>query len=290
MKKALKRTILLALSLALVLTQAAFAAPSEKLQAVYDALMAEGSSFNTTKATYAQYYQGVELDAKLEDDRIVITQSSTNEYVPSGSWTFIQEGDDLTVTFPQDDLSGIGIVMNLFGAVTASRGVNTSLLNGYMFALGDENPYMAMERDEKAGTVKYLIRLNAEYNFEGLDQMIMTKEKMDFLDPKDDTMTSWGGNYGKVIMVMNRNGRSLTILVCEHGGLDNVAYQDIINAVSAVQPEGWETFVAEYKELKDVKTDGYSVTLNPDDAQVGEIIDERYEGYSYAIVRIGKGE
>jgi len=290
MKSMMKRLALLTLALALVLTQAAFAESSDMLQAVYDALVADGSDFNQAKDMYALYYEGVSLDAALENNSIIITLDSTNEYVESGSWVFTQEGDDLTATLAQEDDSGPSMVMTVFQAVAASHGVNSSLLNGYMFAQGAENPYLSRETDETAGTSKYSIPLNAAYDFAGLDQMIMTEDTVYFFDALDEDYTNRGGNYGKVILVMNGNVHNLTMLVCEYGELDEVAYQDIINAVSAAKPDGWETFVAEYTELKDAKADGYSVALNPDDALVGEIIEERYEGYTYAIVHIGQGE
>ena len=292
MKNILKRLALLTLALALTLTltQAGFAEPSDTLQAVYDALVADGSTFNQSKDIYALYYEGVSLDAALEDNAIVLTLDSTNEWVESGSWAFTLDGDDLTLTVGAEDHYGTSMLMIVFEAVAASRGVNSSLLNGYVFAMGEENPYLTGQVDEAAGTFSYIIPLNASYDFEGLDQMIMTEDTVYFFDALDEDTTSRGGNYGKVIMVMNGSVHSLTMLVCEYGELDHVAYQDIINAVSATKPDGWETFVAEYTELKDAEADGYSVVLHADDALVGEIIDERYEGYAYAVVHIGEAE
>ena len=290
MKKMLKQLALLTLALALMLTQAAFAESSDALQTVYDALVAEGSSFAQSKAFYAEWYEDVTLDAALEGNSIVITLESANEWVESGKWIFTREGDALTLTAEAGDYNAAGMAMIVFQAVAASHGVNSSLLNGYVFGLGEENPYLTAETDESAGTTKYAISLNASYDFEGLDQMIMTGDTVYFFDALDEDYTSRGGNYGKVIMVINGNVHGVTLLVCEYGELDNVAYQDLVNAVSALKPDGWETFAAEYTELRDAETDAYSVVLNPDDAQVGEIIEDRYEGYSYAIVRIGQGE
>ncbi|MBQ9264390.1 MAG: hypothetical protein IJ189_09305 [Clostridia bacterium] len=290
MKKMLKQLALLTLALALMLTQVAFAESSDALQTVYDALVAEGSSFAQSKALYAEWYEDVTLDAALEGNSIVITQESANEWVESGKWIFTREGDALTLTAEAGDYNAAGMAMTVFEAVALSHGVNSSLLNGYVFGLGEENPYLTAETDESAGTTKYAISLNASYDFEGLDQMIMTGDTVYFFDALDEDYTSRGGNYGKVIMVINGNVHGVTLLVCEYGELDNVAYQDLVNAVSALKPDGWETFAAEYTELRDAETDAYSVVLNPDDAQVGEIIEDRYEGYSYAIVRIGQGE
>lgn len=290
MKKMLKQLALLTLALTLMLTQVAFAESSDALQTVYDALVAEGSSFAQSKALYAEWYEDVTLDAALEGNSIVITQESANEWVESGKWIFTREGDALTLTAEAGDYNAAGMAMTVFEAVALSHGVNSSLLNGYVFGLGEENPYLTAETDESAGTTKYAISLNASYDFEGLDQMIMTGDTVYFFDALDEDYTSRGGNYGKVIMVINGNVHGVTLLVCEYGELDNVAYQDLVNAVSALKPDGWETFAAEYTELRDAETDAYSVVLNPDDAQVGEIIEDRYEGYSYAIVRIGQGE
>ena len=93
MEKMLKTLALLTLTFALVISTAAFAEPSDTLQTTYDALVAEGSSFDQSKTMYAEWYEGVTLDAALEDNSIVITQDSTNEWVESGNWTFIQEDD-----------------------------------------------------------------------------------------------------------------------------------------------------------------------------------------------------
>ncbi len=288
MRRLLNLLTVLTLVLAVALAPTSFAESPDTLQAVYDALVAEGSDFNQSRDMYASYFEGVSMDAVLENDRIVITLDSTNEYVESGSWTFALDGDNLTTTLSAEDFYGSSMVMILFQAVAASRGVNSSLLNGYIAGLGENNPYLIAEADENAGTSKYSIPLNASYDFEGLDQMVMTEDTVYFFGALDEDYTSKGGNYGKVVMVMNGNVHSLTMLICEYGELDDVAYQDIINAVSATKPDGWETFVAEYTELKNVETADYSVVLNADDAQVGEIIEDRYEDYVYAIVRIGQ--
>ena len=285
----MKRLILLLLTLALALTQIAFAENDVTIQAVYDALVADGSEFNQTKEIYAQYYEGVELDAALEDNSIVITLNSANEWVDSGAWTFTQEENALTTTVADGDYYSMGYVMTMYRTVAAIHGVNGSLLNGYIAALGADNPYFSREEGENG--VKWIIPLNPSYEMEGLDDMVIRDANdIGFLDALDEDFTNMGGSYGKVILVLNGNVHGLNMLVCEYGGLDDVAYQDIINVISIEQPDGWEKFVAEYTALQDAEADGYSVVLNADDDQVGEFLDERYEGYAYAIVRIGQGE
>ena len=290
MRKHLKARAFLTLILALLITHSAFASSSEPLQAVYDALMADSSSFQQLRDIYALYFEGAKLDAQLQDNSIIITLDSANEWMDSGEWTFTQDGEDLTATFAQEDYGGVTMVMTVFEAIADSHGVNSSLLNGYIAGLGEENPYLSVTAEESTETVTYSVQLNASYDFEGIEKMIMTEDTVYFLDALDEEYVSRGGNYGKVILVMNGNVHSLTILVCEYGALDDVAYQDIVNAVSASKPDGWETFLAEYTQLEDAQGDTYSVVLNPDDTLVGEIIDERYEGYSYAIVRLGQDE
>ncbi len=88
-------------------------------------------------------------------------------------------------------------------------------------------------------------------------------------------------------MVANGNKNDLTILLGEYGGLDDLAYQSIINIVSILQPDGWENFTGCYTELVDAVADGYTVTLDVDESRVSEIVDEIFEDYSYAIIHFG---
>lgn len=295
MRKILLCTALLTLALTLALSQAALAGPSDNLKAVYDAMMAEDSSFSQIRATYASYYEGVTMDAALEDTGITVTLESTNEYVQPGSWTFTEEGDYLTITVENQDFYAMSLAQTMLTSAVSARGVNTSLFSGYLSALSlteQENRYLFREEDEAAGTMKIGVNIAGPYEMDGLDELILTEERFATLgfDPLGESFISNVVNFGKVIMVINGNADSATILAMECGGLDDAAFQAITGAVKFMQPKGWEDFIAAFTELKDVEGENFSAELNVDEAVAGEILEDLPEGYSFALVRIGGAE
>ena len=76
----------------------------------------------------------------------------------------------------------------------------------------------------------------------------------------------------------------------EYEGLDDVAYQSIMNVVKLRQPKGWESFVENYTERESVETDEYTVTIDPDEDAIFEILDEIDGLYSYVLIQCGEPE
>lgn len=295
MKKMLLGLLLLTLTLSLALTPAAFAESSPALQAAYNALTAEGSDFSQAKAAYAEYYEGVSLDAALEDHAITITLNSASEYVEAGSWTFTEDGDYLTAVLKSDDFVGASLAQTILAAAVSAQGVNASLFNGYLSAMtltDQQNKYLLYEEDEAAGTAKIGINIAGPFEMEGLDELILTEDVLKNLGygPLDEQYTSTVINFGKVSVLINGSAEGATLLVMEYGELDNLAFQDIITVVKTMQPKGWEEFIAAWTELEDAHGERFSVTLNADPAVVAEILEDTPEGYSCAIVRLGGTE
>ena len=293
MKKALVAVALLIVTVIQALTPCALAEPSDTLQSVYDALVAEDSGFSLSRASYAEYYEGVTLEALLEDDGIRIVLNSENEYVESGSWFFAEEGDRLTVTLAAEDYYGLSMAQMLMDAAVTAQGVNPALYNGNISALtltGRENPYFSYEEDETSGEIKLSLNITGPYEMKGLDGMVVTEELLiaEGYEPMGDDYMGRAINFGKISMVINGNADGATFLVMEYGELDDLAYQAITCAVKTLQPKGWEDFLATFTELKDAKGDSFSAAMNVDAAEAREIIEDLPKEYSFAIIRFGQ--
>ena len=295
MKKMTTRLALIALALALALSQIALAEPSDTLKAVYEALIAEDSGFSQMKATYAEYFDGVSMDAALKDDGITITLDSKDEYVESGSWTFTEDGDFLTISLDDENYIGYSMATAIMNAAATVQGVSPTLFNAYISSLGmtgGENRYFVVEDDEAAGTMNLSINIVGPYELDGLDGMVLTEETLGDLgyEAMGEEFTSTAVNFGKVSMIVNGSAAGATFLVMEYDQLDDIALADVTCAAKVLQPKGWEDFIAGYTELRDADEANYTARLNVDEAAVRKIIEDPAKDYSYAIFTIGQAD
>lgn len=287
MRNIAKRIILLTTVLALLLTQVAVAELDETVKGIYDALVAEDSGYSQTKAMYMAYYPDTVYQETLEDDGFTIAVSG-NEYM-EGSWTFKRDGDYLTAGFGSEDYSGFMMTLEVVKAVGAYFGMNTGLITSYvngLGALGIESDNFKMS-DDGAGTTSLSINISGPWDMKELDDMAFDEVSLAQYEPLNGEFVSMGGSIGKMMMIANGSVDDLTLLVGEYGGLDALAHRSIINIVKALQPTGWEDFVANYTVLKDAEAEGYRVQLNVDVRTVGEIIEGANDDYSFALLRFG---
>ena len=288
----MKRMLMALLALVLVVTSlAAFAEEENAVAGIFAKLTAEDSKYTAGKTLYTEYYPGIQYEEKLENDSITITVSG-NEYM-EGSWTFVKDGDYLTLTVSGDDFNGLGFAMYLLNAIGEYYEMNTSLLSSYingLSAMGMESPYYLQELDEAANTVKISLYMAGPYDMKELDQMIVNEDLLNMYDyePLTEDYVSRSISLGKLLVLVNGNKDNANMLLAEYGDLDNVCYQSAIEIAKALQPAGWEAFVADYSELKDAETAEYKASVNVDEATVREFMDEIMEGYSYALIRFGK--
>ena len=287
MKKLATGFMLTALSV--VMTAGVFqAASSDALQGVFDALTAEGSKYNESKALYAEVAPDMKWVEEIRDDSIVI-EISDSEFA-DGTWTFTQDGDCLTAEFADDDYTGLSLVNSVLAATAESLGMDSVVTMGYVNGLSTleiQNDDYSMTNDADAGTFSVSIQDAAPWEMKELDEMILNEDVL-FFEPLGEDFISNSANIGKLLLVANGSADDVTILLGEHGELDDLAYQSIINVVSVLQPEGWEAFTAGYTELADAEADGYAVKLNVDKSEVDELIDGAEDSYSYAIIHFGK--
>ena len=286
MKKIAKTMLLLTLALALLIP-AAWAEPDAAIKGVYDALLAEGSDYSQAKAITVEYSPDTKYEEKLEDDGFTITVSG-DEY-SSGTWRFTREGDALTTTISNDGMQSV-MVIYVVKAVADYLGMNGSLTMGYVNGLSMldlSSDDFAMTTDEAAGTTDVRINIAGPWAMKELDQMVIDDRSL-FYGALTEESASMAANIGKVMMIANGTADDVTILLGEHGELDDVALKSLINVVGILQPEGWEDFTANYIQLADAQAEGYEVALNVDTQTVGEIIDDAPEGYSFAVAHFGK--
>ena len=285
MKKIAKTILLLTLALALLIP-AAWAEPDAAVKGIYDALLAEGSDYSQAKAITVEYSPETKYEEKLENDGFTITV--TGDEYSSGNWRFTRDGDALTTTISSDGMQSV-MVIYVVKAVADYLGMNGSLTMGYVNGLSMldlSSDDFAMTPDETAGTTDVRINIAGPWAMKELDQMVIDDRSL-FYGALTEEFASMAANIGKVMMIANGTADDVTILLGEHGELDDVALKSLINVVGILQPKGWEDFSANYTRLADVQAGGYEVALNVDARTVGEIIDDAPEGYSFAVAHFG---
>ena len=285
MKKIAKTILLLTLALALLIP-AAWAEPDAAVKGIYDALLAEGSDYSRAKAITVEYSPETKYEEKLENDGFTITV--TGDEYSSGNWRFTRDGDALTTTISSDGMQSV-MVIYVVKAVADYLGMNGSLTMGYVNGLSMldlSSDDFAMTPDEAAGTTDVRINIAGPWAMKELDQMVIDDRSLSYGALTEES-ASMAANIGKVMMIANGTADDVTILLGEHGALDDVALKSLRNVVGILQPKGWEDFSANYTRLADAQAGGYEVALNADAQTVGQIIDDAPEGYSFAVAHFG---
>ena len=264
----------------------------DTLREIFGRLTAEGSEYNSDKALYTEYYPDMAYEETLDENSFTVTVSGS-EYL-DGSWTFLRDGDYLTTTIPGDDYGGMIIVRGVADAVGEHFGMDPGLMNGYingLTMLGIENDSFIMTTDPDDGTVSYQINIAGPWEMKELDRMV-PDENVLFSGPLNNEYRSMACLVGKVLLIANGTADDITILTGEYGGLDDTGYRSMINAVSILQPRGWEDFTTNYAQLEDAQTDSYTVTLDPDKSTVAdlaaEFINDTDGNISYAVIHFGE--
>ena len=290
MKKIFKSAALLLLALMLALPQAVFAEETDEVKGIFRTLLSEGTSYSEAKAFYQQYFPASRFVETLKGESFTISVSG-NDYM-NGSWTFVKEGDYLTVTMNRNDLSGKSMVSYVLNAVGKYYGVNTSLLNGYIAGLsilGLENPYLLTETDTAAGTTKISISMESFDMFE-LEEMELTEDVLARygFGPLGEDYISRTAAFGKLNIYAGGTVNDAVVLLSEYEALDDQAYQAILSLLATLQPVGWEDFAADYTSLRNAKTANISVSLNVDDATARKVFEDLLDGYANAVIRFKK--
>ena len=297
-----KRLIATALALVLLLTLVSCGGqkkaeadgnPSDTLKGIYEALISPDSAYSQNKAIYVEYYPELEFAEALKSDRIILDlKANGNEYFTDTTSEFVQKGDRLTATVSDEDYTNIMNVIYVANAVGAYFGMETDLVSGYLNGLSVlkiESDNFIMTEGETAGTTTFSLNIAEPWDMKELDQMVLNEKALGDETLNDD-YTSQGGSIGKIRFIANGNVNGYTVLLAEFGELDDIAYQSIINLVTLRKPAGYEAFLTDFTELKDLEAGDYTVDLEPDDDTIGEIMGERDNKFRYMLVRFGSDE
>jgi len=177
-------------------------------------------------------------------------------------------------------------------AVADSLGMKSKLLTCYVNGinvLNIESDYYKQTKNED-GTTDLKLYMAAPFDMKELDKMYVTEEILSYYETLTDEYIRRANSVGKITILSNGSKSSLKILVKEYEALDDLAVKSVINTVNAYQPDGYEKFVESFTAFEDVTTDDYTIIANADDAAVLEIVEEKDDGYAYAIVTFGKEE
>ena len=286
MKKITLRIILVALSIALIFSQTAFAEPSDTLKAAYSALV-DGWEIRNAEGTSAEYGDGF-LKAELTDNAIVITESI--EGSEPLTWTFVQDGDWVTAPLGPDEDEGRSIAALLLNHVAIAQGVKTDLFIGYINALQElQSKYLTYDESDGEKKVNVNIAGPYEYDLEAMDAMAISEAYLleEGWKPLGEDYEMIDLNFGRVKALGAANANGMDLTISEYGGLDDLAFQAIISFVKVLQPKGWENFVAGYTELKDAEEADFTAKVNLDEAGMEDTWMNYQEGYGFAHFIIG---
>lgn len=257
------------------------------LQALLDGLTKDGSSYSEFKS----FYPTATFTETIDGNKLVISAKGDGEYDPNGTWEYVRDGEFITYHDKNDsDYNGSMIFMYLIDAVADSLGMDSRLLTGYINGLSvldiESDYYKQIENED--GTTDLKLYMAAPFDMKELDEMYVTEELLADSEPLTDEFTSRANSVGKISILSNGSKSSLKILVKEYEKIDDLAVKSVINTVNAYKPDGYDKFVENFTAFEDITTDEYTVTAYADDAAVLEIVDEKEDGYAYAIVTFGK--
>mgnify|MGYP007070209259 CR=1 FL=1 len=82
-----------------------------------------------------------------------------------------------------------------------------------------------------------------DYDFSVLDNVYIDEESVAYMDPLEEYLTNFYVGVGKVNLYMLGSKDSVDIYMSEHGGLTDLTYKSLIQAVNTLQPTGYQEFV-----------------------------------------------
>lgn len=108
------------------------------------------------------------------------------------------------------------------------------------------------------------------------------------MDPLEENPTNFYVGAGKVNLYMLGSKDSVDIYMSEHGGLTDLTYKSLIQAVNTLQPTGYQEFVDSYKSLDEVETDGWQVSFVENRDDLPEFFSELDEHHKFLLVHFGE--
>ena len=278
MKKTRKTLIALLAAAALLLSLAACGATKAPdgaalMQGIYEKLLA-----NKDYTEWKAMFGATTIEEKLDGQTITI--SAKGEEGINGDYSFTLEDGYIVNECPEDDYTAYSLLMDLKAAVAEYYGMNNTLLSGYLAGLrGDENKYFITENAD--GKTVYKLYAAGTWGLEGLDDMYVTEDAIDYCDPLGEDDSNLRVNAGKVHVACYGNKNDFAVIVGEYENNTDVSLKSLQTVVAKLQPAGYEAFAKEYTELKETQGSGFTVSFGiPEDvAQAHEF--QMQDGYQY---------
>ena len=112
---------------------------------------------------------------------------------------------------------------------------------------------------KKKNTVTYQYYIKDKFDIPKIDSIIQKGDLKDSLDVIDDGFMI---EKGKVVVRVSKDEDGIiTIVMGEYLENTEDTYQSIINSVGDIKPNHYKEFLKEFVELKELKSDFYSVEL-----------------------------
>ncbi len=281
MKNTRKTLIALLAAVALLLSLAACGANKAPdgaalMQGIYEKLLA-----NKDYTEWKAMFSATTVEEKLDGSSIVI--SAKGEEGLNGDYTFTLDGDYIVAESPEDDYAVYSLMMDLKAAVADYYGMNNTLLSGYLAGLrGDENKYFITENAD--GKTVYKLYAAGPWDLEGIDEMYVTEDVIDYCDPLGEDDSNLRVNAGKVHVACYGNRDDFTVIVGEYENNTEASLKSLQTVAAKLQPAGYEAFAKDYTELKETQGSGYTVSFGIPDAVAQAHEFKAADGYQYITV------
>ena len=254
---------------------------SESLKGVFDALLK-----NEGYKEYKGYSPNTTFEEKLVGDSIVIKVSGSDGV--EGTCTFPYENGFLICNATPDDyLSSVIYSVYITSSIADYYGINSALYVGYTSYMGetDNEDYIVDMKEDGTGTIK--INIDKKPDVSVLDEVYVTEEVASKY--YDEEYTNFTLNYGKILLnsTIDKEQKSFTMAIGEFGDQNTeITYNSIRTIVNIVKPAGYEDFLKDFTELKEIKNDKYSVSFDSE-SFAKETDMELNSNYKFVIVKVG---
>lgn len=249
-------------------------AAEDCMQKIYENLIKEGSGFTKNQKDMEEMV-GDQLvyDASISGNTITVTVTGKDYYAESsGSWDYVLEGDYLTYVPKVGDYQGEAYLVYLIEAAADYLGMDSDLVNGYVFAVGTKNlesRYYIMDKDAEGIVTKYRLYVGGAYEMdEVLNSVYLDQDVIGYFGELEEHDSNLVAHIGKLEMYAYGKRTSVDIYIGEHEDLTELAYKSVLETVGIMKPVGYETFLENYKELSEVSTDTYQVSYISDASEL----------------------
>lgn len=241
-----------------------------------------------TYATYKELFKGATFEEKLDGDSIVVTAKG-NAGV-EGTYTFPVKDGYLTFEMNSKNVAGAVLFTYLSGCVGKYYGINKLLFMGYLNGLTNmgikSNAYEMDIKPDSTGSMKLYIA--GKPDMKELNEIYFNDKCMDAFG---DATSSFMTNVGKVIINSSIDGinGNLQIVIGEYEKNTDVTYKSVLTIVNRLKPKGYEAFLKDFTEIKEISAKDYKV-MTDCDAYMKEHEIEKPDGYKYIVVMIGENQ